>query len=241
MTYSELWISGLTPSQAGRWLQALGGRPASRPLSQVRGGHPFPLPTCSNFGSSSPVCPQVPYFIPDTPAARADLAAQYTTIGRMDQGGCREPGPWGVPQLGPTLGRSLNHGVGRAMFQGPLGHSPSSPHPASGGPVSWAHGCIMRLRLSRHVAFSVCHLLSLLLWGQSLVLGSTWVFQGDLIEGSAIITSAKTFPKKATSTGSGWTCLLGGPPSFPLWGAGVFVLSQQVSLVGGDLGGEGQV
>ncbi|XP_011385816.2 N-sulphoglucosamine sulphohydrolase, partial [Pteropus vampyrus] len=28
----------------------------------------------------------VPYFIPDTPAARADLAAQYTTIGRMDQG-----------------------------------------------------------------------------------------------------------------------------------------------------------
>ncbi|KAM4031083.1 N-sulfoglucosamine sulfohydrolase isoform 2-T2 [Anomaloglossus baeobatrachus] len=29
---------------------------------------------------------QVPYFIPDTPSARADLAAQYTTIGRMDQG-----------------------------------------------------------------------------------------------------------------------------------------------------------
>ncbi|XP_069511297.1 N-sulphoglucosamine sulphohydrolase [Ambystoma mexicanum] len=29
---------------------------------------------------------QVPYFIQDTPAARADLAAQYTTIGRMDQG-----------------------------------------------------------------------------------------------------------------------------------------------------------
>ncbi|XP_062936828.1 N-sulphoglucosamine sulphohydrolase isoform X2 [Cynocephalus volans] len=29
---------------------------------------------------------QVPYFVPDTPAARADLAAQYTTIGRMDQG-----------------------------------------------------------------------------------------------------------------------------------------------------------
>ncbi|XP_021082688.1 N-sulphoglucosamine sulphohydrolase isoform X2 [Mesocricetus auratus] len=28
----------------------------------------------------------VPYFVPDTPAARADLAAQYTTIGRMDQG-----------------------------------------------------------------------------------------------------------------------------------------------------------
>ncbi|NWR35872.1 SPHM sulfohydrolase, partial [Tachuris rubrigastra] len=29
---------------------------------------------------------QVPPFVPDTPAARADLAAQYTTIGRMDQG-----------------------------------------------------------------------------------------------------------------------------------------------------------
>ncbi|KAM7035303.1 N-sulfoglucosamine sulfohydrolase [Acridotheres tristis] len=29
---------------------------------------------------------QVPAFVPDTPAARADLAAQYTTIGRMDQG-----------------------------------------------------------------------------------------------------------------------------------------------------------
>ncbi|XP_053423843.1 N-sulphoglucosamine sulphohydrolase isoform X2 [Nycticebus coucang] len=27
----------------------------------------------------------VPYFVPDTPAARADLVAQYTTIGRMDQ------------------------------------------------------------------------------------------------------------------------------------------------------------
>ncbi|NXR38787.1 SPHM sulfohydrolase, partial [Zosterops hypoxanthus] len=29
---------------------------------------------------------QVPPFVPDTPAARADLAAQYTTINRMDQG-----------------------------------------------------------------------------------------------------------------------------------------------------------
>ncbi|KAM8992428.1 N-sulfoglucosamine sulfohydrolase isoform 2-T2 [Ara ararauna] len=29
---------------------------------------------------------QVPHFVPDTPAARADLAAQYTTTGRMDQG-----------------------------------------------------------------------------------------------------------------------------------------------------------
>lgn len=29
---------------------------------------------------------QVPHFIPDTPASRADLAAQYTTISRLDQG-----------------------------------------------------------------------------------------------------------------------------------------------------------
>lgn len=28
----------------------------------------------------------VPYFVPDTPAARADIAAQYTTISRLDQG-----------------------------------------------------------------------------------------------------------------------------------------------------------
>ncbi|XP_013794846.1 N-sulphoglucosamine sulphohydrolase-like isoform X1 [Limulus polyphemus] len=28
----------------------------------------------------------VPYFVPDTPAARADIAAQYTTVGRLDQG-----------------------------------------------------------------------------------------------------------------------------------------------------------
>lgn len=28
----------------------------------------------------------VPYFVPDTPAAREDIAAQYTTISRMDQG-----------------------------------------------------------------------------------------------------------------------------------------------------------
>ncbi|XP_053939271.1 N-sulphoglucosamine sulphohydrolase isoform X1 [Cuculus canorus] len=34
----------------------------------------------------SPEQVQVPHFVPDTPAARADLAAQYTTIGRMDQG-----------------------------------------------------------------------------------------------------------------------------------------------------------
>ena len=29
---------------------------------------------------------KVPYYVPDTPAARADIAAQYTTISRLDQG-----------------------------------------------------------------------------------------------------------------------------------------------------------
>lgn len=29
---------------------------------------------------------KVPYFIPDTPEARKDIAAQYTTISRLDQG-----------------------------------------------------------------------------------------------------------------------------------------------------------
>ena len=28
----------------------------------------------------------VPYHVQDTPKARSDIAAQYTTIGRMDQG-----------------------------------------------------------------------------------------------------------------------------------------------------------
>ncbi|CAL1538240.1 unnamed protein product [Lymnaea stagnalis] len=58
-------------------------------------------PFCEKFGNGQPgmgVIPDwipnqyspnkviVPYFIPDTPAAREDIAAQYTTIGRMDQG-----------------------------------------------------------------------------------------------------------------------------------------------------------
>jgi len=28
----------------------------------------------------------VPYFVQNTPAARADIAAQYTTVSRLDQG-----------------------------------------------------------------------------------------------------------------------------------------------------------
>uniref|UniRef100_UPI00358EB2F1 N-sulphoglucosamine sulphohydrolase n=1 Tax=Myxine glutinosa TaxID=7769 RepID=UPI00358EB2F1 len=63
--------------------------------------HPELGSFCERFGSGEPGTgfipdwkPQhyspsevkVPYFVPDTPAARADLAAQYTTINRLDQG-----------------------------------------------------------------------------------------------------------------------------------------------------------
>eukprot|EP00093_Oithona_nana_P005233 05233.XXX_57608_53198_1 [CDS] Oithona nana genome sequencing. len=41
----------------------------------------------------------VPYFVPDTPAARQDIAAQYTTISRLDQG------------VGLILQELKNHGV----------------------------------------------------------------------------------------------------------------------------------
>ena len=57
---------------------------------------------CEKFGDGSPgmgIIPDwkptdyspddvvVPYFVQDTPAARSDLAAQYRTISRLDQGG----------------------------------------------------------------------------------------------------------------------------------------------------------
>ncbi|XP_054987842.1 N-sulphoglucosamine sulphohydrolase [Sorex araneus] len=68
-----------------------------------RCGHSQPQygPFCEKFGNGAsgmgripdwtpqtydPQDVLVPYFVPDTPSARADLAAQYTTIGRMDQG-----------------------------------------------------------------------------------------------------------------------------------------------------------
>ncbi|KAL2087324.1 hypothetical protein ACEWY4_018383 [Coilia grayii] len=57
----------------------------------------------------SPDQVKVPAFIPDTPAARADLAAQYTTVSRLDQGNifrCGETQPmhtkdrqWEPPRL----------------------------------------------------------------------------------------------------------------------------------------------
>lgn len=67
--------------------------------------------------------PQVPYFIPDTPAARADLAAQYTTIGRMDQGGSGSPGV-GVSVRARSLGPG---GCGGTPVSGPCPTVPVSP------------------------------------------------------------------------------------------------------------------
>lgn len=68
-----------------------------------RCGHTHPQygQFCEKFGDGSPGMgcipdwtPQtynpddviVPYFVQDTPAARRDIAAQYTTISRLDQG-----------------------------------------------------------------------------------------------------------------------------------------------------------
>lgn len=68
-----------------------------------RCGHTSPEfgPFCNKFGNGEPGMGliedwdpkeyhpdevKLPFFVPDTPEARADLAAQYTTIGRMDQG-----------------------------------------------------------------------------------------------------------------------------------------------------------
>lgn len=56
------------------------------PPPRFRDGPPLPQP-CALAWLCGHLPLQVPYFVPDTPAARADLAAQYTTIGRMDQGG----------------------------------------------------------------------------------------------------------------------------------------------------------
>lgn len=60
----------------------------------------------------------MPPFVPDTPAARADLAAQYTTINRMDQGGS------------PALGRA--------------GGAAAPPSPLSSAPLSAGIGLVLQ-------------------------------------------------------------------------------------------------
>ena len=41
----------------------------------------------------------VPYFVPDTPVARQDIADQYTTVSRLDQGNFQH----GILELKPVL------------------------------------------------------------------------------------------------------------------------------------------
>ena len=50
----------------------------------------------------------VPYFVQDTPAAREDLAAQYTTISRLDQGWI----VWGGGGLGGWEGEGWRRQMG---------------------------------------------------------------------------------------------------------------------------------
>ncbi|CAM4649140.1 unnamed protein product [Caretta caretta] len=88
--------------------------------------------------SYSPEHVQLPYFVPDTPAARADLAAQYTTIGRMDQGkyqlgSCSrtwgpEPPAQGLAGCGEKIHPQLGWGAGMeaALLLGERSGAPSS-------------------------------------------------------------------------------------------------------------------
>ncbi|XP_071075529.1 N-sulphoglucosamine sulphohydrolase isoform X5 [Desmodus rotundus] len=92
---------------------------------------------------------QVPYFVPDTPAARADLAAQYTTIGRMDQGiglvlqELRDTGLLNSTLVVFTSDNGIPFPSGRTNLYWPGSAEPllvSSPeHPQRWGQVSEAH------------------------------------------------------------------------------------------------------
>lgn len=69
-------------------------QPLMEPVTAISAtGESWRRPLCCTHNlpgvATFPVSVKVPHFVPDTPAARADLAAQYTTIGRMDQGGSR--------------------------------------------------------------------------------------------------------------------------------------------------------
>uniref|UniRef100_G3TQ41 N-sulfoglucosamine sulfohydrolase n=1 Tax=Loxodonta africana TaxID=9785 RepID=G3TQ41_LOXAF len=98
---------------------------------------------------------QVPYFIPDTPAARADLAAQYTTIGRMDQGiglvlqELREAGVLNDTLVIFTSDNGIPFPSGRTNLYWPGTAEPllvSSPeHPRRWGQVSEAYVSLLDL------------------------------------------------------------------------------------------------
>lgn len=168
MMYSESRVWGANPF-TGRRISG-SGRMWAPPPSTLIQGLDTPSPSLVLTCTLHP-CPQVPYFVPDTPAARADLAAQYTTIGRMDQGGS------GSPRVGVLqLGRSVKS-VGTAMsppggalprlflFWGPQVHRPVSV--SSMWPLS-----------------SPYHLSS--------DSGSSWVLQNDLISRSVTVPIAKS-------------------------------------------------
>uniref|UniRef100_K9IKV6 Putative sulfatase n=1 Tax=Desmodus rotundus TaxID=9430 RepID=K9IKV6_DESRO len=98
---------------------------------------------------------QVPYFVPDTPAARADLAAQYTTIGRMDQGiglvlqELRDAGLLNSTLVVFTSDNGIPFPSGRTNLYWPGSAEPllvSSPeHPQRWGQVSEAHVSLLDL------------------------------------------------------------------------------------------------
>ncbi|XP_050619988.1 N-sulphoglucosamine sulphohydrolase isoform X1 [Macaca thibetana thibetana] len=97
----------------------------------------------------------VPYFVPDTPAARADLAAQYTTIGRMDQGvglvlqELRDAGVLNDTLVIFTSDNGIPFPSGRANLYWPGTAEPllvSSPeHPKRWGQVSEAYVSLLDL------------------------------------------------------------------------------------------------
>ena len=75
----------------------------------------------------------VPYFVQDTPAARQDLAAQYTTISRLDQGWLGLSGlmvGWGDRVGGGGGGHRWAMGIviGGSVLNFPMSHVFRSPN-----------------------------------------------------------------------------------------------------------------
>lgn len=100
----------------------------------------------------------VPYFVPNTPAARADLAAQYTTVGRMDQGvglvlqELRDAGVLNDTLVIFTSDNGIPFPSGRTNLYWPGTAEPllvSSPeHPKRWGQVSEAYVSLLGMPLS---------------------------------------------------------------------------------------------
>ncbi|XP_077184323.1 N-sulfoglucosamine sulfohydrolase isoform X3 [Paroedura picta] len=111
----------------------------------------------------SPDQVQVPYFVQDTPAARSDLAAQYTTIGRMDQGiglvleELHSAGFGNNTLVIYTSDNGIPFPSGRTNLYWSGTAEPlliSSPeHPARWGQVSNAYASLLALRSSEWLAY----------------------------------------------------------------------------------------